>query len=675
MARASNRTKNTQNLPPDQQHARNMEAVTGQTPSESGTIVDPQADFNLVIQRFKASRKYARAGYWDTWRNAWKLYNNERIMVGYDGNTDAFTPETFTIMQAIKAHIVGGNLTIRFLPRHIDQRGDVTTLQDLFNYAWDRDFMDAKIDSAVDGMLATGNRYIFTFVGEGGFPASRVVDAKDCFFDTQATNYWNMRFCGFRYTTTLDELEDEMITNPDFDPQNPNDPKNEPKVQRYKNLDQVRTLAGWKDNGSDKTAKEEREEMTAGSILEDKGKIVEVIVYFDYDKMITIANRKVEIENVDTPFYRATKEVQSFDDMGNPVTFTMPEIPAFLPVAPFRDYIDNDLWYAKGEIEVIGESQERLNDVVVQKSDNLSYILNRMWALDPAFAQKLEEIQNMPGAVFTIPPGALEAIPTPPIGTDADNEIARIKDEMRSATAADEIIQGQQVSGATTATEVKNVIAQAGTRFGVKLRTLENEGMRILAENMWKVMQIYINEEIAVRVEGDDMSKFTTYNPGQYLGEWDVKIQLAPSAEAIKEMQRQMAMQFYLLASKQPFVDQRALFSVTAMQQFDKTKAQIQELMMPPMPTPPIRINPRVIEDSKLFDSLYPSEQAQWLAETGIEPDPKRMAGTGQPAPPPRPQNLILPPPPASQDFSKIGLTPNQLPSNIPGVPTGPTAP
>jgi hypothetical protein len=192
---------------------------------------------------------------------------------------------------------------------------------------------------------------------------------------------------------------------------------------------------------------------------------------------------------------------------------------------------------------------------------------------------------------------------------------------------------------------------------------------------MWKVMQIYINEEIAVRVEGDDMSKFTTYNPGQYLGEWDVKIQLAPSAEAIKEMQRQMAMQFYLLASKQPFVDQRALFSVTAMQQFDKTKAQIQELMMPPMPTPPIRINPRVIEDSKLFDSLYPSEQAQWLAETGIEPDPKRMAGTGQPAPPPRPQNLILPPPPASQDFSKIGLTPNQLPSNIPGVPTGPTAP
>jgi hypothetical protein len=675
MARASNSTKNTQNLPPDQQHARNMAAVTGQTPSESGTIVDPQADFNLVIQRFKASRKYARAGYWDTWRNAWKLYNNERIMVGYDGNTDAFTPETFTIMQAIKAHIVGGNLTIRFLPRHIDQRGDVTTLQDLFNYAWDRDFMDAKIDSAVDGMLATGNRYIFTFVGEGGFPASRVVDAKDCFFDTQATNYWNMRFCGFRYTTTLDELEDEMITNPDFDPENPNDPKNEPKVQRYKNLDQVRTLAGWKDNGSDKTAKEEREEMTAGSILEDKGKIVEVIVYFDYDKMITIANRKVEIENVDTPFYRATKEVQSFDDMGNPVTFTMPEIPAFLPVAPFRDYIDNDLWYAKGEIEVIGESQERLNDVVVQKSDNLSYILNRMWALDPAFAQKLEEIQNMPGAVFTIPPGALEAIPTPPIGSDADTEIARIKDEMRSATAADEIIQGQQVSGATTATEVKNVIAQAGTRFGVKLRTLENEGMRILAENMWKVMQIYINEEIAVRVEGDDMSKFTTYNPGQYLGEWDVKITLAPTAEAIKEMQRQMAMQFYLLASKQPFVDQRALFSVTAMQQFDKTKAQVQELMMPPMPTPPIRINPRVIEDSKLFDSLYPSEQAQWLAETGIEPDPRRMVGSGQATPTPRPQNLILPPPPASQDFSKIGLTPNKLPSNIPGVPTGPTAP
>lgn len=681
--RASNKTTDTTNLNQKKQHDRNMAAVTGSSLSET-TETDPDSDLKMVIRRFNASRDYARKGFWSTWSDCWKLYNNQRVMVGYDGNTDAFTPETFTILQAVKAHIVGGNLHIKFLPRHLDQRGDVQVLNDLFSYAWDRDDMDSKLDVTVDEMLATGNGYIFTYVGEGGFPCSRYVAAKDAFFDTSANNYGSLGYAGYRYTTTWDDLNDELVTNPDFDPQDPTNPQNPPKIKRFKNLDKI--TEGYK-TSNDKTAKEEREEMTAGSIAEDKSKIVEVICYFDKKRMIHLANRTVEIENVETPFKRDIQTINSVDDQGNPVSFQLPAIKPFIPVAPFRDYIDGNLWYAKGEIEVIGESQERLNDVVVQKSDNLSYILNRMWTLDPAFAQKLEEIQNMPGAVFTIPPGALEQVPTAPIGPDADNEINRIKGEMRAATAADEIIQGQQVAGSTTATEIRSVIAQAGTRFNVKLRTLENEGMKILASNMWKVMQIYINKEIAVRVEGNDQSKFTVYNPGNFLGEWDVKIQLAPTAESIKETERQMAMQFYLLASKQPFVDQRALFTRTAIKQFDLPKAQIDELLLPPLPTPPIRINPRIIEKMD-FDHLYPDEQAQVLAEQGVVPSPLReqVSGTPNPAqvvphlPQPgsaTPPNMILPPglnsatiPGAGQDFSKLSIVPAGMKTaNIPGVP------
>ena len=600
-----------------------------QTPSQNTDKTPvPSTTLDKVLKKFRESRKYTEGGFWDTWRDSWKLYNGERVSIGYDGNVDVFIPETYTEIQGIKAHLINGDLEVEFLPTHPDQTGDVNTLQDLFNYAWMKDNMDQKLDTTITEYLVTGNCYIWSYVGEDGLPCQKVVSAKDCFFDVNATNYETLAHGGYRYLTTLDKLKETKITNSGYSEDDPE--SGEPTQPRYKNLDQV---GNYNSDSDDKTAKQEREELLGDSVLDDMSGMVECIVYYDKQKMVTIANRTVVIEEVDTPFQRPRKTIQSADDQGNPVSFDMPEIEPFIPVAPFRNLVDANLWYARGDVEVIADSQERLNDVQAQKSDNLTYQLNRMWALDPNFAQKLDEIQSVPGAVFTIPPGALEQIPTQPIGADADNEIARIKAEMQGASGSNEMMTGTlKTTGRQSAYMINQELVALGARFKVKINNLENEGMRILAQNMWKIMQIYIDKEIPIRVMGQQGSSWAAYNPGLYLGDYDISIKLGATAETIKETARQQAMQFYLLASKQPFIDQEGLFLRSATQIFDISKRDAANLISPPPPQAPPTVIPKLIETID-FKDLYPDEQGEVLSESGIQPSPHREEQTGIIAP------------------------------------------
>src|SRR5690348_670516 len=108
-----------------------------QTPTQNtASKPAPTSTLDRVLKKFRDSRKYTEGGFWDTWNMCWKLFNNQRVSIGYDGNTDVFIPETYSEVQMIKAHLINGNIEIEFLPTHPDQTGDVSTLQDLFNYAW-----------------------------------------------------------------------------------------------------------------------------------------------------------------------------------------------------------------------------------------------------------------------------------------------------------------------------------------------------------------------------------------------------------------------------------------------------------------------------------------------------------------------------------------------------------
>lgn len=583
---------------------------------------DPDAEtLDMVMGKFNAYRDYYKRGFKATWASARKLYNAQRVAVNYEGNSDTFVPETFTIVQSVKSNVVGGKIKTEFMPTRNDQTGDTKVLNAMMDQIWVQDNTKLKSAWAVDDSLQVGNGYLWQG-WNGQYPTNQYIPTEDNWFDIDATNYTNLTRGGYRYLTTKDVLENETVTNPDYDE---TDPKSKLKIPRYKNLDKVDSYTSFK-TGNDKTAKQLREEMVAGSVMAGKD-IVEVIVYHDLKKQIRVANRCTVIEDIDTPFKRDKTVIQSADDEGNPIPVEIPEIKPFIPVAPARDYVDGAMWLAKGEIEVIGDLQELLNDTQNQKSDNINFALNRMWALDPSQAHKKDEIQSIPGAVFTIPPGSLEAINTPPLGPEADNEMYRIQKMMRSATAADEIIQGSSPRGTQTATEINSQMIQAGTRFASKLENFESEFFAILSNNMFKILQIFMTQEMAVRMIGQEGVEWKDYNPGEYLGDWDVKVSLEANARAIKEEEKQSAMQFYLMSSKLAFVNQEVLFKATADKLFDLDASLLDKLI--------IQVNPPEPEKPKVSVSLKGEDigpqASAMLAEDAVGQPPQQPQASGLP--------------------------------------------
>src|SRR5690606_30220963 len=120
----------------------------------------------------------------------------------------------------------------------------------------------------------------------------------------------------------------------------------------------------------------------------------------------------------------------------------VPEIQGFIPYAISRNYVDNSLFFARGDVEVILPTQESLNDTSSQKRDNLAYVINNMWQIDPRYKHMAEQIVNEPGAIFPIGRGGLTPIEKQDVSPSADAEIGRLTQVMRTATAADAAVQG-----------------------------------------------------------------------------------------------------------------------------------------------------------------------------------------------------------------------------------------
>jgi hypothetical protein len=228
-----------------------------------------------------------------------------------------------------------------------------------------------------------------------------------------------------------------------------------------------------------------------------------------------------------------------------------------------------------------------LNDVSNQKRDNLTYNLNNMWQIDPQFQHLADQIESVPGAVYPIPRGALAPIEKAMIGPEADNEMLRIKDEMRRATAADEVIQGvSQDKGRVTATEVTAQLNQASQRFSTKLQTLEDEGYAQLGRILFKMIQIFVTQEIAVRVVGPNGVAWKDFDPNEYSGDYEPKVTLLTTQKAIRAEEGQKYLQVHQIAAASPFVDQMEFMRIYFQKVLDLPDEEIKRLIKPPQQNP-----------------------------------------------------------------------------------------
>lgn len=547
------------------------------------TDADKVADMQLlteVMSDFDKARNYVKNNYQTVWEDCFKAYNGIRTRRGYSGVADDFVPETFSIVESLKASIAGTKPKFKYMPLTEEQKQDTTTLNALVDFYWSQNNMTEKLLNWVGDMIVYGNG-IFMVSWEKYQPLIQHIPLSDFFVDPTATHLNRPEepgypsYAGHRYLTSMNALE--AATKIDVETGE--------LVKMYKNLDKV--VGGDEVDDDDKS----RKEAFIGSTLgKDAAKSqVEIITYFTARKKIVVANRGTIILEEDTPFYRAEEIIPveaEIDGQVMKTEHTVPEIQGFLPYAILRNYVDSNLFFARGDVEVILPTQEALNDTSSQKRDNVAYSLNNMWQIDPRFKHLAEQIESMPGAIFPIPKGALTPIEKQDISPSADTEINRLQQQMRTATAADAAVQGTaQKFSRTTATEVAAQLNQASTRFTTKVQNLEDEGFAQLARIIYKMIRIFVEKPLAVRVVGKEGVTWKDYDPAEFVGEYQPRVILEATANAEAQQMAQtmqVAAQFSL---NNPLVNQSAFLRKMYESLFpDMPEDEMNELLSPPAP-------------------------------------------------------------------------------------------
>lgn len=520
-----------------------------------------------VLIDFQSSWAYTSGSWHDRWEGNYNLYHNNRVKRGYDGITDTFVPMVYSTIETMVSALFGTKPKFQYLPpkERSDQKTDI--LNALLDYYWDKDQWSLKIVSTGRGMLNLGSAIDY-FSWDRDHPVLIRVPLRDFFIDPMATDLDNARYMGRRYLTTkkiLEGFEVIDLDNPEMDPLSGE--LSYQMKKKYKNLNKIQS-----GRTTEPTDKQEKDIWYGSTMTEPEKDQVEVIEYWDMieDRVISIANRDVVIENTENYFKAKAR--------ANGVEFPK----SLSPFADARDIVDESLFYAKGETDFIFDEQELLNDITNQNIDSITYTLNQMYTLDPAYAHLINEIENLPGAVYPIAPDALQPIVQRPIPPDAFRERQNIKNEIRETTASNEIVKGVGAEGGkTTATEINAQVAGAGQRISLKVTQLENGYFHRVAKIIFEMIKLYVTEPMMVRIVGVDGARWEEFDPSEFQGEYEPRVQLDITIQNRKLEMAQQAKELFAAFGASPLINQEELTKLVLRRGFELEPDEVELLLQP----------------------------------------------------------------------------------------------
>lgn len=473
------------------------------------------------------AKKYVGGKLRTNWDNFFKVYKGKRVIRNYEGVSDPVIRESHTIIETLVANIAGGNIKFHFVQTNEEQAKDTEVINELLDYYMLCNNIGLKNQEWVRDMLLYGTG-VLGVEWRDGEPFIFNIPLRDFFVDPTSTGLVQTitpaRYAGYEYLASKKELEKQRIY----------DAEKREWVKRYDLTDLDKDTGSDKSNGKKKSMDKAFKDLFNGSTLGEKATEdqIHVIKLYDLDsgRLVEIGNRKKFIYTQATWCQREEKSrnvIVNVDGQQIKTVQKLDAIDPFLPFAILRDYIDTSQFYASGEMELLINDAELLNDYEAMQVDNNAYQNTPMYWIDPQYADLAPEIETIPGAIYPIPRNAMGAIERPQLSTDIDNKQDRVLARMRRATAADEAVQGvSQSQSRTTATEVSTQLSQAQTRFSTKIQNLENEGYAQLAQIVFKLVQIFVTKKTAIRIVGKMGVYFKDFDPWEYNGRWQAHAQL-----------------------------------------------------------------------------------------------------------------------------------------------------
>lgn len=598
---------------------------------------------------FDDAKKYTDTGLRTQWDKYFRVYRGQRVIRNYEGISDPVIRESFTIVETLVANIASGLPKFHFIKTNEEQTDETDVLNGMLDYYMICNEMGLKNQEWVRDTLLYGTAILHVDWRDGK-PWITNIPLRDFFVDPTSTGMVRTTnpalYAGYEYLARKEVLARERIFDPEMESEAGTVGKWVPKYQNLNEAIPEQSNAAGQ-GGDRKSMDKVFKDLFNHSTLGDSAftKQLHIIKLYDLNtgRVLEIANRKVIIFDEPTWCQRdeQTRQVVVMNPDGDeiPSVQKLDEIKPFLPFAVLRDYVDTSLFYGEGEMAVIMQDAELLNDYEAMDIDNNAYQNTPMYTIDPQFADIAPEIETISGAVYPIPKGALNIIERPQLSADLTAKKDAIVARMRSATGADEVVQGiSQDQSRITATEVSSTLSQAQTRFSTKISNLESEGYAQLAQIIFKLVQIFVSQKTAIRIVGKQGVYFKDYDPWDYNGEWEAHAVLDST---IKQQQLEVGQKLNQVY-EQINNDPQGIFNPVETKRWtvqhidpDFTDEEFNELLAAPKPQGPSPEQQQQLVDIKrseisaagmIYRYAQPFEKAQIDVLLGLNPDPMHEA-------------------------------------------------
>jgi hypothetical protein len=550
-----------------------------------------------AVKRFDDWKTYSQP-YRDKAQRDWKLRHGIRVKYAYKGVSDTFVSMSHSVVETMAAALGNGRPSFDYAPEYPLTDFDAKPLNGLIDCYWDADQWDVKTYHTIDQMLAQGWSPVYIY-WDINRPRMMNLGLEDAFWDPALTSPMQLLngegYAGRRYMTTLDTLKTFEVMD--------TDPKSKTfgeMVPRFKNLDQV-SVQGETSDSTD-TDKALKDDFMGSSVPNAEASQVCVYEVQDADWITSIANRKTVIERVENPhkiqhrmlleqeYIQKALQEASTDPLADLEDMTAKaehrakvEAKGLITIAWARNYVDISQFPGRSEIDPIAAAQETLNDMTNQNVDAITHQIAPERFIDPKYASWINKIgQSKPGRILPLPKGAMEWADPPVIPAGAFNERMNIKNEIREATAIDQVAKGVSDDSNPTATQIRAQLNQAGQRIEIKARMLEKDFFYQVGTIVFRLVQLYVREPVPVTVQSDNGPIESTYDPTVYQGMRLLpKVTLEITAQQKREKERTSALEAYEILSLDPSVNPTELKKLFIPKMFDIEASQLEALLTP----------------------------------------------------------------------------------------------
>lgn len=517
----------------------------------------------------------------DKWKKYFRLYNNWVESDPKDWRSRVFMPEVFQNIETIKPRLIAELPKFVVLPQGEEDVSTAELMEELIGYAVRESKLYIELYNVYHDMLLYGTGILKTFYGT--IPAFRtmmeeiietetlvmpeeVIDPEtgQVLRDPDGNPVVNDKEVQLQVPTgqmrqkleTYDRYDGPMVEAVDpfnfwVEPQakNIDDARYvihrtfQPLsyVKRLRDEGKYRVPDGTEDSAffTSSTMQPQMERLDSidlGSGNDYNRTDVEILEYHINDgpgkpgRIVTVANRSIILRAELNVYFHSQK-----------------------PFVIFYDYKQPHEFYGRGEVQAIEGLQDMINAISNQRIDNGRLGMDQGFVVNESQIKSSTDLIRRPGQVVRVTGDGMTAsdvlwpIPTTEVTATSFNEVAALQQMIERTSGVSNAQRGDTPEPSETATGMAILQEAGNTRFALKSRLNELDGLTRLAFHYGSTLQQFITEEKVVRLIGPEGSPiFKSITPEALQGALDYSI----SSESIMQsetMRRQQKMDVFNL--------------------------------------------------------------------------------------------------------------------------------